>query len=470
MRAVHLLALAVPIIAACGGDDDPGSAAGVFPEQGFLGRKLTVEVTGDTTAWDATSQVNFGDGVTVDAITVVSPQALQVDLTIEPDAPGGAHDVTVTDSGDTFTIAGGFTLVSPISINAPAFEQGGIGTITITNLDLLHPFDDSINEETFEFAIVITAVPDSGVSLALVDVTPEAITMSALIDVTATTTGPITITSTTDGVATVTQTEVPVTARAPQVVTAGTPASFTMGANGSLLEITAAQAGLLNLRLTTADTALAGAPGFVVLPASGKWNDFLAIHENFGATTVDAALLNQVVGSGDKFFLIAMESPLDVLQGLGAIGEPGYQATFDATTISLIGVTPVTDGDAATPGGNDTPDTAQALTGTTAQFDGVLTDATDSDCIKIATTAVDQKIHVYTTDENGATDTVVEIFEDDTSIATSHRISSDVDLGEEVVSDPFTIPLTRSICVSASQFVADDFANGAYKAIVVIEN
>jgi hypothetical protein len=461
MRSVRALCISLSLVAACG-SDDPGDVAGVFPEEGFIGRTLRVEVTGDTTSWGADSAVNFGDGITVSGVEVISPQALQVDLAINPAAVAGAQDVTVTSGGDTLTLPGAFTLVSPVAVDAPGFEQGGLGGITISNLDLLNPFDDTLDPDTFEFSNVTVTSTDPGVQIFLSNVTKDEIFLSAQIDVTATTTGTITVTSTTDGVATVTQLDpVAVTARTPQAITAGTDANFTMAANGSLLEVTATQAGLLNLRLTTADTELALGPGFVVLPASGKWSELISVHQNFGDTNLDAAILNQEVAAGDKFFIVALESPF----GGFFTGSPGYAATFASTEISLAGVTPVVD-----TGDNDAKQNAQALTGAIAVFDGTLTSITDVDCFKIPTTAANQRIHVYTTDDNTNTDTVVEVFSNDTAAGTSIAASTDADFGEDLVTDALVAPLTRSICVSASEFAPKDLANATYSAIVVIEN
>jgi len=444
--------------AACGDDDNSGGdAAGVFPDEGFVGRTLRVEVTGDTTDWDAASRLNFGDGITVGTIEVVSPSALQADITIAPTAAVGAYDVTVTDGGDTFTLAGAFNLVAPNKIEALDFAQGGLGQISITNLDLLNPFDTTTDPDTGEFVNLTIASADPSVALFVADVTSDTIILSAQIDVTATTTGAITVTSTTEGAATVTLTgPVAVTARAAQVITPGTPATFTMAGNGSLLEVTATQAGLLNLTLTTADTALASGPAFAVLPASGKFSELLVIHQNFGDTNLDAAILNQIVQPGDKFYLVALEQ--------GFFGGPGYVAEFNATEISLTGVTAVTD-----TGVNNATNQAQALTGPIARFDGVLTDADDVDCFKISTTAANQKIHVYTTDDDTNTDTIVSIFNNDTGAATSIADSTDPDFGEDLVSAALVAPLSRSICVSPSSFSPDGFTNAAYSAIVVIE-
>ena len=60
-RPSSVLVVALSVFAACGGDSggDPGELAAVFPANGFIGRKLRVEVSGDTTSWDATTTLNF---------------------------------------------------------------------------------------------------------------------------------------------------------------------------------------------------------------------------------------------------------------------------------------------------------------------------------------------------------------------------------------------------------------------------
>ncbi len=456
MRLLRALLVTLPMIAACGGDDDPGEVAGVFPDEGFVGRKLTVEVTGDTTSWGAGSTVNFGDGITVDSVEVISPQALQVDISIDPAATIGAHDVTVT-SGDTLTLPGAFNLISPIEVEVQLLEQGGFGAITITNLDLLNPFDTSTDPETGDFTGLTVASEDPNVTLSIADVSPDTVILSATADVTATTTGAITLTSTTEGVATVTRADpVAVTPRSPQVITVGTPANFTVAGNGSLLEITATSAGMLHIEMTTTDMMSADTPSFLLLPASGKFADTLAFHGNF--TFFDggrAALDNRIVSAGDKFFIVALER--------GFFGSPGYAATFEARIVDLTGVTAVAD-----TGTNDTPDAAQALTGTIAQFDGSLADAADIDCFKI-TTAANKKIHVFTTDENNASDTVVSIFDGSLATSTELVVSDDADFGEDVITDTLVAPISRSICVAPSSFSAEGFTNAPYKAFVVIE-
>jgi hypothetical protein len=143
-------------------------------------------------------------------------------------------------------------------------------------------------------------------------------------------------------------------------------------------------------------------------------------------------------------------------------------ATFNAKTISLAGVTAVTDTGAA--GDNSTPAKAQALTGTTAEFDGTLTDATDVDCFKV-TTAVNKKIHVYTTDDNGNTDSFVQIFANATQTTLTTpapiNVSDDQDYGDDMVTASLAAG-TRAVCVSLSPALSA-ITNGSYKAFVVIE-
>jgi hypothetical protein len=451
-RATGFL-ISLAAIAACGGDDGgggPGDVAAVFPDSGFLGRKLRVEVSGNDSSWDAQTTVSFGDKITVDKVEVISPQAMFVDLTIAPDATAGKRDVVVTDGGDTLTLAQSFDLQAPVTAAAMDFEQGGFGLIELTNLDLLNPFDTTQDADG-NFTNLTVTNGDPSVTLTVVAAAADSVTLSATIDVLATTTGAISLTSTREGVAVTSPVDaVAVTARTPVSVTAGgTPASITVSPNGALLEITAATAGFLHVDMKT-DDPNAFLPGFIVIPASGKFSDALITHANFGGA---AALDNRVVAAGDKFFLVALEF----------FGSPGYMATFSASTVSLTGITPVAD-----TGDNNAKDKAQALTGTVAEFDGALSDVDDTDCFKIPM-AANKKMHVFTTDENGASDTVVTIFSNDLAAGTEIAASDDADFGEDIVSPVQALALTRSACVTPSSASPDGFMNAPYKAFVVIE-
>jgi hypothetical protein len=452
MRRLGLIAFV--LAAGCGGNDNngPGDAAGVFPDNGFIGRSLQVEVDGDTTSWDSAATISFGDGVTVSGIEVVSPQVLRATLTIDPTAAAGKQDVTVTEANETFTLAQAFELKAPVTAEvAPNFEQGGFGLITLTNADLLHPFDLT-TDANGNFVNLTVALADDNVSLNVVNATAETVTLSGTIDVNATTTGLITLTSTdTDGTTLLTTLfdAVPVAARTPIALTLGTPSNFTVAGNGNLFEITATDLALLHVDMTTDQNSTL--PGFAVLPASGKWADTIIEHGNFNAPA-SAARDNRTVAAGDKFYLIATEF----------FGNPGYQATFNSKSIPLTGVTAVTD-----TGTNDTPNAAQALTGTLAEFDGTLSVGTDKDCFKI-TVANNKKLHVYTTDENGKSDTVVSIFDGILANSTDIADSDDADLGEDLVTAALTPAGAHAICIGASSPTSSP-ANAPYKAFVVIE-
>ena len=126
-------------LAGCAGTDP--SASGVFPTAGFLGRSVRVEISGDATAWGASSKVSFGEGITVDSVTVASPTALFADITIADTAPVGLRDVVVT-GGDNVTLKQAFEIESPITITLRgSLAQGSIATVDVVNHDFDTPFD-----------------------------------------------------------------------------------------------------------------------------------------------------------------------------------------------------------------------------------------------------------------------------------------------------------------------------------------
>ena len=462
MRFLLQISLALAMFtAACGGDDKTGDDTGanqlvdVFPASGYVGRTMKVVLAGNGTTFDSSSTVSFGTGVTVSGITVTGPDSMEATLKIDPTAAPGKIDVSVTTAGATISLPQAFELDAAVAGAAAGdFQQGGLGTITVMNNDFLNPFDTTTDANGNFTGVTVTSA-DPSVSLSVANVTDMEITLSALIDVNATTTGAITVQS---GALVSPVPAVAVAARTPQVITPGTPANFTVAGNGSLLEVTATAAGLQNLEMTTTDTMSAESPTFVLLPASGKWADLIVVHQNFSQSLdfiADPTLDNRVVAAGDKFYVVALEQ--------GFFGSPGYMATFNAKTISLTGVTAVAD-----TGDNSTPAKAQALTGTTAEFDGTLTDSTDVDCFKV-TTAANKKIHVYTTDDDGNTDSIVQIFANatQTTLATPINASDDQDYGDDMVTASLAAG-TRAVCVSLSPAL-NSITNGAYKAFVVIE-
>lgn len=442
MRVLGLLVCAMPLFAACG-DDVEQSASGVFPSSGFLGREVRVEVNGDNTSFGAGTTVSFGAGVTVDAVEVSSPTVLFATLTIDPTAAAGFNDVTVTDGGSTLTMTGAFELRNPVEVNLlDPVPQGGFGTVLIENKDLENLFDT----RTDQFGdFLATATAGAGVTVSVVDVTEFSMTLSVVTDVDAAS-GPLTIVS--DGL-TSPAGDLEITPRTAQPLTAGTPATLTTDPAGNLFEVTAATADLLHLEIGTNDPN--GNPGFVVLPASGKFADALGGH----------AVDNRLPAAGDKYYLIVTD--------FGGFFSPptfGYQASLLASTVSLTGVTPVAD-----IANNNTSAVAQQLTGPIAHFQGALADTNDSDFVKITLGATD-RIRVHVTDADVFTDTMVSIFEADGTTPLVDDFGDDIvdhdfDFGEDV-SAASTGAGTYFVQITASTFGGYMPANDPYDLVIEV--
>lgn len=426
MRTFVCLSLLTAV--GCGEDLPAPQINGVFPASGFIGRSLRVEVSGDSAEWSNGASLDFGAGVMVSNISVASPSALFADLTIAADAAPGKKDVTVTDGGKKLVLTAAFDLRNPIETES-TLAEGGLGTVLIKNLDVEHPFSTTA---TF------TATAGDGVLLQVNNVTPFEVTAAAAVDVGAKS-GPLTLN---DGDVTLPGGELMVMARAPMQLTPGTPLSAEVLEEGTLFQITANATGLLSAGVTTDNPD--GVPFVVVLPASGKFADALGGH------VVD----NRLVTSGEKFYYVMTDN--------GSLFTPpmfGYQATVTPAVVSTTGVTAVAEAEP-----NDAANQAQVLTGPTAQFNGALATATDADLMRIAVTA-NQKVRVFTTSgpDNNPTDTVIEILDGNTVIATS----DDLDFGEAVESPVITANKNITVRVTASSFKTPN--NSPYNCVVVVE-
>lgn len=443
MRVLALL-FVLTFTVACGSDGG-GSVVSVFPEHAFVGRTTTVVVIGDATDWSSNVTVDFGEGVVVNAVTAISPTALQVELDVAPSVPLGFADVSVSGSD---TGSGLLELLSPVSVEVATLEQGGFGSIVVTNLDRLHPFDTT-TDENGNFINLDVATSTDSVTLEVVEATPDTIVLGARIDVGATETGEITL-SASDGTTpnTTLIAAQTVTPRSPVVLTANATMDLTVADNGSLYEITATEVALLSLRF---DSANAMAPNLDILPASGKWTEELALHEpksGFGRFVLG----NRVAAANDKFYIVVSDR-----RGSGVSG------TISARVVPLSGVTPVVD-----TGDNNTAATAQPGSGSVVQFDGVLSDANDIDCTSVTMTAINQRIRVFTTDDDGQTDTSVRVFAANNVLELEPaQTTDDRTLGEEVLTQPLGAIASHSVCVSAPAGTMP--SNAPYKMIVVLE-
>ena len=81
----------------------------VTPDRGKLGETVDVELVGTNTRWKAgRTWANFGDGVDVLDVSVISETLLNATISIDADAPPGLRDVYTEDSGKIVTLYDGF--------------------------------------------------------------------------------------------------------------------------------------------------------------------------------------------------------------------------------------------------------------------------------------------------------------------------------------------------------------------------
>lgn len=89
----------------------PVFVSGLSPASGRQGQSLQVELTGLNTAFDpATTTASFGDGITVQSLTVLSPTSAQARIAIDRSAATGPRSVRLTVGGQTVTSLVGFAV------------------------------------------------------------------------------------------------------------------------------------------------------------------------------------------------------------------------------------------------------------------------------------------------------------------------------------------------------------------------
>jgi hypothetical protein len=90
------------------------SLTGVAAEKGSPGNELTVMISGSNLS--GIISVDFGPGITVKEIWLVSDSEITARIVIDSKAEFGARDVSVTTTGGTDTKTGGFTVARPPSV------------------------------------------------------------------------------------------------------------------------------------------------------------------------------------------------------------------------------------------------------------------------------------------------------------------------------------------------------------------
>jgi Quinohemoprotein amine dehydrogenase, alpha subunit domain III len=372
--------LAFGLFAACGSSTNP-SASGVFPAEGFAGRTVRVEISGDATSWADGAVVNFGGGITVSNVMVASPTDLFCDVAIDPTAPPGLSDVSVS-SGGTFTLTKAFNVTSPVELTFQGgVEQGGSPAFTLVNHDFDNPFDLSVDATgalanlkltgptgtDFEVnAQGSTAYSLSGSAFLDGDAMPGALTIAS---------GP-TATQITSVIATV-----DIKARAATPLTSGTAAMGTITNPGDTLWYSlAAQSGLVHMTVSFSDQNASPAVGIL---ENGSYSTFL----------------------GGTFAIVPSAETVNIVV-LDTAGNAGYSVTIDAVSDPLTAAAEPAGATDDLIGGAPLATIPYEMTGATLSVMG------DIDYIKVVIGAGDttKKLHITTSaGTDDLTDTQVDV-------------------------------------------------------------
>ena len=448
---VAMMVGAVLIGGACSDSYTPTpSASGVFPSEGFIGRTLRVEISGEETKWATGATVSFGDGITVSNVVVASESDILADIDIPASTTLADRDVTVTSGKETDVLKGAFRLKSPIEL---AFQgqaaQGSVAQFTVTNHDFDAPFDTTSTGDGFFTPITYTNIQldgGPGVALSVSNVTPYSISGLALIDVDAPAMTPaIQVVSGPAGGTQVTSSlgsSLPIAARTPTVLASDTPATgmVAMPFDSALYSFT--PGGFPSLaQLSVAGNGPNGATGIAVLPSSGHFADLLAA----GSST------DQLVRSGNLYVITYDLS-----------GDAGYSYQLKGHGVAL---TTAADSEPA----NNSSTTATMLTTAASLVDNAtLADLNDEDWFAV-TVPVGKKIHVITLPGDPGTDTLVDIYGPNNATTLFGSESSDSDFHEDLTSPAATVAGTYYVKISASQAGYFDPAHNAYLAVVTLE-
>lgn len=443
MRNQFLFASLV-VVAGCGGVDP--TASGVFPAEGFTGRSLRVEISGDATEWSGTPGVNFGDGVTVSNVTVASPTTIFADITIAADAAPGLHDVTVTNDG-TFTLKQAFELQSPIEVSFQGdVAQGGIPYFTINNHDFDTPFDLTQDANDNYAHLKVTA--PMGVTMLITAATSYELKGFAFIDTDAMP-GPFSIVS---GPAMKTTAfnlgaTVDVMARTATPVTDTATGTLAATGDSSLYSIDVASAPAL-VRIAASTSDANGVPVVALLP-NGHWDEAISAARTVLPTsgTYSVVVFDNGVAGGYNY---SLKSKTEMLT---SAAEASDTANANGTTVGAT--------------------VATALP--FMQTGGTLASASDSDLIKFTLTTA-AKVHVAAHSDDDLTDTVIDIKNSNgTTSAIGGPKDTDPDFtcgffgvcGEEFVTTGTLAAGTYYLQVSAGP----NFDSGAadYTALIYIE-
>jgi len=394
------------VVAGCGSDGTTPSASGVFPAEGFAGRELRVEISGDATNWADGATVTFGTGVTVSSVTVASPTDLFAEIKIDAAAAVGAQDVTVASNGSV-TLKQAFQVVSPIEAQfTGGVDQGGRPGFTIINHDFDQPFD--VTADANGGLANVTFTGPSGTNFIADATTSTAYELKGVVEIDGDAApGMLTVASGATG-AQVTSiiSTIDVKARAATAITSGTPTPGMIANSGDTLWYSlAAPAGLIHMTGSISGTNAANGSPAVGIIEGGKWSQIIGgLH-----TVVTAAETVNIVifdTAGAANYSVSITPVAEALASLAEPTEPADNAVGTAPAPSAVPF---------------------QITGAT------LASATDSDLTKLVIDAAhaSKKIHIVAESADNATDTAVDV----TTNGTTSAIGGEYDGGAQGGSD-----------------------------------
>jgi hypothetical protein len=451
MRKVSV-ALVLAAAACGGGDSTTPTASGVFPAEGFTGRTLRVEVSGDATTWKDGATVDFGTGVTVTSVNVASPTDLFADITVDPMAAPGKNDVTVTSGSKKYTLTKAFELVSPIKLSYSGdVDQYGVPNFTINNLDFETPFDITTDPASGAYTNLVISSP-AGTEFIISAATQYQLSGQVFIDANGMA-GPVSIVSgPSGGTSNVTSVgdTINVMPRTPTAFTGTATGMFAAVGDSSVYSVTASGNSILHYTLGTTDTSAQLASA--ILGSGGTWrNDFLGAGHALISSTVSVVVVN--------------------------FGGSGYSYTLAGAAEAVT----------ATPEGTDTTQNVQTAKTAAIPYElspATLSAANDKDVYKVTVAGANKKLHIVTDLGNANTDTAVDVTDCTTGMTsytdggtggttgagpidgTECNFLSCTNLGEDVK----TLPLAAgTYCISISAGQGFDPTNKDYKAVWWLE-
>jgi hypothetical protein len=442
----------VPAALGCGDDikfpdppevPDPAINA-VIPAEGFSGRSIRVQVSGDGTEFTEAATVVFGDGITVDGVELASPSSLFVNITLAPDAALGLRDIIVTDTDATLTLPESFEVQDAlVVVQDSSLSQGGIGFIRIINKDPANPFVGDL-----------TVTGGTGTEIIVSSFTGNEISATVFLDTDAAP-GPIEVEDALGSSVIVGRgNDLPVQARTatpmqPPGKGTGFAATATMSDLTLLFSFTATSA--LQVGIGFNNSSASFSPTLVWLPG-GKWANAR------GFSDADSLIPTT---AGQQMFLVLFDAEFftgDEYDVIVAEFEPL------PNVVNLAEVEP----------NNVLP---QAVSGAQTLFTGALATSNDDDVLKVTLTD-GQFIRVITTmGPQDAADTEIEVFSDDGSVVGS------LDVDDSSIEGPFDDDFIQlgEFLETASQSAGDYFVvirssffaspvNAAYEASIVVED